>query len=172
MTVPFGLHEEFLGSALRAITADGEEDIDATADQILHRPCRIHRTARSAQNRAGLQMNSIHHLVGENEGFGAVFRIQPLISPAKAEHVFYAVGVMHFKKQRPDDVVESGAQSSASDNACASFRWIEEQMLARARQFKEEVILRRRINGPKDYGGNPFRLTHPAFQRRRKARGT
>src|SRR6516164_642137 len=108
-------------------------------------------------------MNSIHHLVCENERFGAVFRIQPLISPAEAEHLFYAVGVVHFKKQRPDDIVESGTQSSAGDNASASFRWIEEQVFARTRQFKEEAILRRRINGTKDCGGKTLRLIHPAF---------
>src|SRR5215472_16018768 len=108
-------------------------------------------------------MNSIHHLMCVNERFGVVSRIQPLISPAEAEDFFYAVGVIHFKKQRPDDIVESGTQSSAGDNASASFRWIEEQMFARARQFKEEAILRRRINGPKDCGGNTPRLSNPEF---------
>jgi hypothetical protein len=106
-------------------------------------------------------VNSIYHLVCENERFGAVFRIQPLISPAETEHISYAVGVMHFQKQRPDDIVQSGTQSPAGDNASASFRWIEEQMFARARQFKEEAILRRRINGPKDCGGNTLRLINP-----------
>src|SRR5215469_14985643 len=108
-------------------------------------------------------MSSIHHLVGENKRFGAVSRIQPLISPAEAEHLFYSVAVMHFKKQRPDDIIESGTQSSAGDNASASFRWIEEQMFARTRQFKQAPILRRRINGTKDCGGNTLRLVNPAF---------
>src|SRR5262252_8676993 len=99
-------------------------------------------------------MNSIHHLVCENERFGALFRIQPLISPTKAEHLSYTVGVMHFQKQRPNDVVESRTQSPAGDDTSASFRWIEEQAFARARQFKKETILRRRINRTKDCGGN------------------
>src|SRR5262245_66041195 len=115
-------------------------------------------------------MNFIHHLVCENERFGAVFRIQPLISPTEAEHLFYAVGVMHFEKQRPDHIIESGTQSSAGNNARTSFSWIEEQIFACAGQFKEEVILRPRINSTKDCGGYTFRLLYPALQRRRKAR--
>jgi hypothetical protein len=43
-------------------------------------------------------MNPIHHLVCENERLNAVFRIQPLIAPAEAEHFRYAVGVMQFKE--------------------------------------------------------------------------
>jgi hypothetical protein len=36
-------------------------------------------------------------------------------------------------------------------------------MFARTRQFKEEAILGRRINGTKDCGGNTLRLVNPAF---------
>src|SRR5262245_17530042 len=57
---PLGLLKEFPGPALRTITADCEEDVDAAADQILHRPDFVHRTARSTQNGPALEMNSIH----------------------------------------------------------------------------------------------------------------
>src|SRR5262245_1711120 len=108
-------------------------------------------------------MNSIHHLARENERLGAVFRIQPLISPTEAEHLFNAVGVMQFKKQRPDYIIESGTDASAGDNACASFSRIEEQMFACARQLEEKAILRPRINSTKDRARHAFRLINPAL---------
>src|SRR5215831_12336016 len=108
-------------------------------------------------------MYSIHHLVCENQRFGALFRVQPLISPPEAEHLFYAVGVMHFEKQRSDYVVESGTQSSAGNNTGASFTRIEEQIRARARQFKQEAIRRPRINGTNDCGWNTLRVVNPAL---------
>src|SRR5262249_31655663 len=92
------LQEEFPSPPLRAVTADGEEDIHATANQILHGAGLVHRTARGTENCAALQMNPIHHFVCENERLSAVFRIQPLIAPAEAEHFSYAVSVMQFKK--------------------------------------------------------------------------
>lgn len=112
-----------------------------------------------------MQMNAIHHLGREDERFGAVFRIQPLISPAEAEHLFHAVGVMQLEKQRPDHIVESGTQSSAGHNARTSLGRVEEQVFARAGQFEEEAILRPRINGANDRAGHTFRLVDPALQR-------
>src|SRR5215469_8261772 len=106
-------------------------------------------------------MNSIHYLVRQHERFCAVFRIQPLISPTEAEHLLYAIGVMHFEKQRPDDIVESGTKSSAGNNTGTSFRWMEEQIFACSRQFKEEAIFWRRINGPKYRSWNTLQLISP-----------
>src|SRR5215831_7369497 len=106
----------------------------------------------------------------ENERFGTVFRIQPLVSPPEAEYLFHAVGVMHFEKHRPDDIVESGTESSTSNNAGASFRRIKEQLLACAGQFKEEAILRLRINRTNYCRGNALRFVNPALQRRRITR--
>src|SRR5262249_59739278 len=129
---------------------------------ILHSTGLVYRTARSAENCAGLQMNCIHQIVCENERFGAVFRIEPLISPPEAEHLFDAVGVVHFEKQRPDYIVKSWTQSSAGNNAGARFRWIEEQIFTRACQFKEEAIRRWRINGTNDCGGNAPPRRYPS----------
>src|SRR5262249_11687973 len=108
-------------------------------------------------------MNPIHHLVCENERLGAVFRIQPLIAPAKAEHFFYAVGVMQLKKQRSDDIIQSGTQPSAGNNPRASVRRIEEQMFACACQLKEEGILRPRIDRANDCVWYTLRLIHPVL---------
>src|SRR6516162_7435352 len=110
-------------------------------------------------------MNSIDQLVCENERFGAAFRIQPLISPSETEHLFNLVSVMHFEEQRPDYIVKSGTQPSAGYNAGASFRRIEEQLFARACQFKEDVIRRLRISATNDCGGNALRVLNPALQR-------
>src|SRR5262245_40039388 len=103
----------------------------------------------------------------KNERFGAMFRIQPLVSPTEAEYLLHAVGVMHFEKHRPDDIVESGTESSAGNNAGASFRRIEEQLFACTGQFKEEAILRLRIKRTNDCRGNALRFVNPALQRRR-----
>src|SRR5262247_1283839 len=92
------LRKEFPGPALRTIAANGEQDIHATANQILHGAGLVDRTPRGAKNRAAFQMNHIYHLVCENERLGAAFRIQPLITPAETEHFFYAVVVMQLKK--------------------------------------------------------------------------
>jgi len=110
-------------------------------------------------------MNPIHQLGCEKERLGALFRIQPLISPAEAEYLFYPVGVMQFKKKRPDYIVQSGTQSSAGNDACASFRRIEEQGFARTCQFKAQIIRRQRINGASNCGGNTLLVVNPALQR-------
>src|SRR5262245_48766243 len=108
-------------------------------------------------------MDSIHQLGCENEGFGALLRIQPLISPPESEHLFKTVTVIHFEKQRPDYIVETGTQSSASNNPGASFRRIEEKLLSRTGQFKEEVLRRPRIFGTNDCGRNTFGIADPAL---------
>src|SRR5262249_35903022 len=102
VTSLLGLLKQYFGAALRAIAANREEDIDAPAHQVVHRTRRVYRATRGAQNGAGLQVNPIYYFRCEDERFVAVFRIQPLISPPKPEHLFYAVGVMHLEKQRPD----------------------------------------------------------------------
>src|SRR5215468_9871049 len=98
MSAPLSLKKEFPSPALGTIPTNGEEDIHAPTNQILHGAGLVHRTPRGTQNCAALQMNPIHHLVCEHERLGALIGIQPLIAPAKAEHLFYAVGVMQFKK--------------------------------------------------------------------------
>src|SRR5262249_49091557 len=140
-----GLLEQGFGAALRAITADGKENIDPAADEIVHRASYVHGTSGRAENRSGLQMNTAHHLRSEDERFAAPFRIQPLISPTEAKHLFGTIGVMHLMKQRSDHIVQSGRQSSAGHNAGASVRWMEEQLFARAGQFEEEVAGRARV---------------------------
>src|SRR6185437_4538970 len=154
VTTPLGFLKEFPGPALRTITADGEENIDATTDQILHSPGLVHWAAGGTQNCAASQMDCIHQPGREGERFVALFRIQPLISPAEAEHLFYTVSVMQFEEQRSDYIVESGAQSSASNNPGASFRRVKEKIFARTCQFKEEVIGRTRVLGTSGWGTN------------------
>src|SRR5262249_39623904 len=66
VSAPLSLHKEFPSPPLRAIAADGEEDVHATANQILHGAGLVHRTPRGTQHCAALPMNAIHHLVREN----------------------------------------------------------------------------------------------------------
>src|SRR5215831_21171180 len=84
VTPPLRFLEQCFSPALRAITANGEENIDAAPNEIVHSAGHVHGTAGSAQNGAGLQMNPTHDLRRENKRFGPPFRIQPLIAPPKA----------------------------------------------------------------------------------------
>src|SRR5262249_12431749 len=117
VTAGAGLLEECTGATLGAVAADGEEDIDAPADEILHGARLVHGTTRSAENGSGLVMNAVDHLVGEDEGRGAVFRIEALISPAEAEHFFDAIGLVHFEEERADHIVESRTEAATGHDA-------------------------------------------------------
>src|SRR5262249_4627461 len=130
VTPLLGLVEQGFRAALRAITADAEQNIAAAPDEIVHSTGGVRWAAGGAQNSAGRQMNPTHDLGREDERFGAPLRVQPLKSPAEAKHLSDAVRVMHLVKQRSDHIVQSGAESSAGHNAGASFRWIEEQPFA------------------------------------------
>jgi len=45
----------------------------------------------------------------QHERFPAARRVESPITVAKAEHIFHAVAVMQFQKQRANDVVQAGA---------------------------------------------------------------
>ena len=49
-------------AALRAVAADGEEDVHAARDEIVHRAADVHRPARRAEDRAAFLMNAIDEL--------------------------------------------------------------------------------------------------------------
>ena len=86
-----------------------------------------------------------------------------MVTPSEAEHFFYTVGVMQLEKQRPDYIVESGTESSAGNNAGSSFRRIEEQIFARACQFKKAGVRWARINGANDCGWNTLKIVNPTL---------
>src|SRR5262249_31381917 len=69
VTAPLGFVKQCFGPALRAVTTDGEENIDAATDQIVHSTSDVDWAPRRAQNRAGLQMNTSHHLRSQDERF-------------------------------------------------------------------------------------------------------
>src|SRR5215467_1860899 len=47
VTSPLGLFKQCFGAALRAIAADGEENIDAATNEIVHSTGHVHRTTGS-----------------------------------------------------------------------------------------------------------------------------
>ena len=127
---------EIVRAALRAVAADGEEDVHAARDEVVHRGADVHRTARGAENRAAFLMNAIDELRRDLHRLHAARGIEPAVAAAKAEHLGDAVAVVQFEKERADDVVEPGAQPAARHNARARLFRVEEKFRARAGQLE------------------------------------
>ena len=106
-----GFLEQLVAAALRAVAADGEEDVHAAPDQVVHGEADVHRAARGAEHRAALLVDVVHELGRQHDRFRAAGGIQPLVAAAKAEHLLHAVGVVQFEEERADDVVQAGAQA-------------------------------------------------------------
>ena len=127
---------EIVRAALRAIAADGEEDVYAARDEIIHGPADVHRSARRAEDRAALLMNAIDELRRDLHRFRAARRIESAVAAAKAEHLGDAVAVVQFEKERADDVVKARTQSAAGHDAGARLFRVEEKLRSRARQLE------------------------------------
>ena len=53
---------EIVRAALRAVATDGEENVHAARDEVVHRDADVHRAARGAEDRAAFLMNAIDEL--------------------------------------------------------------------------------------------------------------
>ena len=136
---------EIVRAALRAVAADGEEDVHAARDEILHRRADVHRAARGAENRAALLMNAIDELRRDLNRLHSACRIEPAVAAAKAEHLRDAIAVVQFEKERADDVVEAGAQTTTRHDAGARLFRIEEELRPRPGQLELQAPARHRF---------------------------
>ena len=134
--------EKIVPAALRAIAADGEEDVHAARDEVFHRAPYVHRPARRAENRAALLMNAIDELRRDLHRLDAARRIEPAVTAAKAEHLRDAVAVVQFEEERADDVVQPRTQPAARHDSRARLLRIEEKLLPRPRQLELQPRLR------------------------------
>ncbi len=145
MAAPPGFLEQVVAAALGAVAAEGEQDIHAAPDQVVHGNPDVHRAARGPQHGAAVLMNVVDELRRQHERLLAARRVEALVAVAKTEDFLHAVAVMKFQKQGTDHVVQPRAQSAAGDDASAGLLGIEEQLRAWASEFELEFLLFRRV---------------------------
>ena len=133
-----GFMVEVVPSALRAIPADGEQDVHAASDEVVHGGGNVHRAARGAENRAAFVVDVIHELGSDPHRLRAARGIEPAVAAAKSQHFGDTVAVMQFEKERPDNIVEAGAQPPAGHDRRPGFLRVKKQLRARSGQLELE----------------------------------
>ena len=123
-----GFLVEVVRAALRAIAADGEQDVHAAPDEIVHRDADVHRPARRTENRAAFLMNVVDELGGDRDRLHTARRIEPAVTAAETKHLRDAVAVVQFEEERADDVVEAGTQATAGHDAGPGLPRVEEEL--------------------------------------------
>src|SRR4026209_1289003 len=127
---------EIVRAPLRAIAADGEENIHLARDQFVHRPAIIDGTSRRTEDCPAFLMNAIHKLRREFHRLRAALRIESSVTAPQTKHVINAVAIMQLEKEGTNDVVEAAAQSPAGHNSCARFLSLKKKFRSRPRQFE------------------------------------
>ena len=127
---------EIVRAALRAVATDGEENVNATRDKVVHRDTGFYRAARGVEDGASFLMNAMDELRRDLHRLDPFCGIEPAVTAAKAKHLSDTVAVVHFEKERADDVVEAGAQAATRHNARARLFRVEEKFRTRAGQLK------------------------------------
>lgn len=132
----FGFIVEGESATLRAIAADGEEDIHIELFDGVHNSGRIGAAARRAQNGAAVSMD--HRDAGgfQFNGFVAVFRQKATISEGNTQNITHAVLMPERHDEGADDVVESRAETTASHDAGANFFGVEVEFFSRTCFFE------------------------------------
>jgi hypothetical protein len=123
-------------TALRAVATDGEENVNATRDQVIHRDAGTYRAARGAEDGASFLMNAIDELRRDLHRLGTFCGVEPAVTAAKAKDLGDAVAIVQFEKQRADDVVEAGAEAATRHNTRPRLFRIEEELGTRARKLE------------------------------------
>ena len=123
---------EIVRTALRAVATDGEENVNATRDKVIHRDAGTYRAARGAEDGASFLMNAIDELRRDLHRLGTFCGVEPAVTAAKAKDLGDAVAIVQFEKQRADDVVEAGAEAATRYNARPRLFRVEEEFGTRA----------------------------------------
>src|SRR4030095_15595707 len=138
-------------TALCAVAANGEKDIDVARDEIVRRPSHVDRSARGTENCATFLMNIIDDLWRDLYRLDCTLWVKATIAAAETEHVAHAVAGVQLEKKRSHDVIQARTKSAAGYDAGARFLPVEKQFCARARQFK----LQSRVGADLDPLRNP-----------------
>src|SRR5271166_731239 len=109
MAAPLRLLIEFVAATLGAVAANGKQDINVAPNEVVHSCCHIDWTARSAEYCSAMLVNVINKCMGDHRRFQAAPGIKTLITAPEPEHLGDSVGMMEFKEQRADHVVQAWA---------------------------------------------------------------
>lgn len=98
VVAPLRFLKQFVAAALGTVATDGEQDVHAAPDQVVHGGADVHRPARSAQHGAAVLVNVMDEFGGQHERLSATRRVESLIAVAEAEHVLHAIAVVQLQK--------------------------------------------------------------------------
>ena len=102
----------------------------------------IHRTARRAEHGAAVDVDMVHQLAGELDGFMPVGGVQSRVAVPDAQDVLDAVAMMEFQEHRPEHVVQAGTQPTTGGDGGARTLRVEEDVAARDRHARSRCPVR------------------------------
>ncbi len=120
----------------RAVPADDEEDVHLHVLQRVHHFTDVLLAARAAEQGAAEIVRLLHRGRLQNERRVAVALHEPLVAEAKAVDAVDAVLKGALVHDAADDVIQSGGEAAAGDDAHGRLRRIEVEHLAGARFFE------------------------------------
>ncbi len=125
-----------VGTALRAVAADAEQDVDALAVEEID-DCRgVLRAARAGERSAAELVDFGNVGVGDGDRREAGSGVETEISIADAQYVADAVVMGELEVDGADDIVEAGAETAAGDDGGGGVEGIEVNAFAWARLFE------------------------------------
>jgi hypothetical protein len=98
MTSLPGFLKERVATALGAVAADGEKDMNITPNKVIHSGCRIDRTARSAEYCSTVLMDLVNKCGCDYYRFRAARGIKTLITAPEPQHLGHSIGMMEFQE--------------------------------------------------------------------------
>ena len=112
---PAGLVRDRLGTAQAAVAADDEQDVDVPGDERVDHGRRILTTPGGAEDGAAAPVDVVDGRAGHLHRLRLVG--QPLVTVAETDDRVDAVMVRELQHEPADDVVQTGAQTPAGDDA-------------------------------------------------------
>ena len=137
----------------RAVAADHEEDVDATALQRVDHDADVLRAARGAEHRAAALVDRLDVLGREVDRAEAVLGHEAGEPVAEAGHVSHAVVLVQLQHEGADDVVETGAQATARHDADPGLPGLEVDVGARAARLEGRHLVERQAAGAHELDG-------------------
>ena len=125
-----------VGSTEGAVTADAEQHVDVEAHERIDHDRGVLQSAGAAEDCSAVFLDGIDDIWVQHDGGISVVRVQTAVAVGDTEDVFYAVVEPEHLYKALDDVVEAGAESAASYDACAGPGRVVENDFARARRFE------------------------------------
>ena len=129
------------GPAQAAIAAEDEEDAESTLDERVDHTADLLRAARGAEHRPAALVEILDQV--RRKGDRLVDRAvgEARVAVAETQDAPDAVSVVEFEDDRPDDVVQAGAEAAAGEDAAGEILGVEEDPIAGARGFEGGWLL-------------------------------